>query len=140
MVGKKAEKISRFLKNKYPWYDTYIIVLPNLRGSQKYNFHPYSLTWRARGVQNVMEIDGIFVRVKHDGFLRTVSQDAILIFVVLCLIKPLFIYLLYSYHDYYNTPLWANKILYCDAGSVITLASNRGDYSSSVTIEYFICS
>ena len=65
---KTVEKIYRFLKNKYPWYDIYIIVLPTLRGSQKYNFHPYCLTWRARGVQNVTKIDGIFVRVKHDGF------------------------------------------------------------------------
>ena len=65
-----------------------------------------------------MEIDGIFVRVKHDGFLRTVSEDAILIFVVLYLIEPLFIYLFYSYHDYYNTPLWENKMFYYDAGRV----------------------
>ena len=50
MVGKKEEKISRFLKSKYPWYDSYIIVLPILRGSQKYKFHPHCLTWRARRV------------------------------------------------------------------------------------------
>ena len=42
---------------------------------------------------------------KHNGFLRNISRDTILIFVVLCLIKPLFIYLLYSCHDYDNTPL-----------------------------------
>ena len=140
MVGKNVEKFSRFLKNKYPWYDTYIIVLPNLRGSQKYNFHPYCLTWRARGVP---KCDGDW-RNFRKGKTRRISAYYFTrcnsYFSVLCLIEPLFIYLLYSYHDYYNTPLWANKYSIVTLAVLITLASNRGDYSSSVTIEYFICS
>ena len=95
---------------------------PPLEEAKKYNFHPYCLTWQAKGVQNVTEIDGIFVRVKHDKFLRTVSHDAILIFVVFMSYQTFTYYIVYLFTYYIVTMttiiLYYEQIKY----SIVTLA------------------
>ena len=79
-MKKKRWKNFRFLKNWSLWDNIYISVLPTLRRTQKYIFHPCFLIWQDAGVQNMLVIDKISVSVKNAEFLRNITILFSLIF------------------------------------------------------------